>query len=214
MERPKAPSRTSIYNYIQADKENGGELYKNLRINGKRRYRNRNKASRHKLPNRVGIEQRPAIVGRRVRYGDWEADLIMGGKSQCLLSLYERKSHFGKLVKLPSKASEPIAQAIIAALRGYRVHTITYDNGLEFAGHEQVSVALGASSYFCRPYHSWEKGGVENYNGLVRQYYPKGTNFLSVGEASLAHAEAELNERPRKTLNFRSPSNLQHKLIA
>jgi IS30 family transposase len=80
--------------------------------------------------------------------------------------------------------------------------------------HEQVSEALDASGYFCQPYHSWEKGGVENFNGLVRQYYPKGTNFLNISEASLADVEAELNQRPRKTLNFKSPDNLKHKLAA
>ncbi|MFB9898811.1 IS30 family transposase [Cerasicoccus arenae] len=91
---------------------------------------------------------------------------------------------------------------------------ITYDNGLEFAGHEQVTEALGAAGYFCQPYHSWEKGGVENFNGLVRQYFPKGTNFLDEGEASLALIETELNQRPRKILHFLSPNNLQHRIAA
>ncbi len=131
-----------------------------------------------------------------------------------LLSLYERKSRTGILVKLLSKDAQDIALAMKKALKGLRVHTITYDNGLEFAGHQQVSEALGAHGYFCRPYHSWEKGGVENYNGLVRQYFPKGTNFLNVSEASLADIETELNGRPRKCLGFQSPSNLKHKLAA
>lgn len=214
-EKVKGPSRTSIYNYIQADKKSGGELYKNLRINGKRRYRHRNKTTRHKLPARVDIDERPAIVNRRSRYGDWEADLIIGsGCRVCLLSLYERKSHLCKLMKLAGKEAGGTAQAMIEALGGHRVHTITYDNGLEFAGHEQVNAALGCKSYFCKPYHSWEKGGVENCNGLVRQYFPKGTDFLDLCEASLAQVEREINERPRKTLKFNSPANLQHLLIA
>ncbi|MEM7792019.1 MAG: IS30 family transposase [Verrucomicrobiota bacterium] len=209
------PSRTSIYNYIEADKRSGGDLHLNLRINGKRRYRHRNKASRHKLANRVGIEERPAIVERRGRYGDWEADLIAGCRQGgYVLSLYERKSRAGKLVKLSSKDAEETAEAIITALEGLRVYTLTYDNGLEFAGHEKVSRSLDGKSYFCQPYHSWEKGGVENFNGLVRQYFPKGTNFLNVSEASLADIEAELNERPRKSLKFQSPDNLKHKLAA
>jgi len=214
-EKGKGPSRTSIYNYIQADKQGGGDLYKNLRINGKRRYRHRNKANRHKLPARVDIDERPAVVDRRRRYGDWEADLIVGSGSRgCLLSLYERKSRLCKLAKLEAKESASTARAIIETLRGYVVHTITYDNGLEFAGHEQVNAALGAKSYFCKPYHSWEKGGVENCNGLVRQYYPKGTDLLDTDEASLVRVETEINERPRKTLHFNSPANLKHKLIA
>ncbi|MEI2422319.1 IS30 family transposase, partial [Arthrospira platensis SPKY2] len=97
-----------------------------------------------------------------------------------LLSLYERKSQYGKLVRLAGKDAENTALAIIKSLEGLRVHTITYDNGLEFAGHRQVSEVLGGCGYFCQPYHSWEKGGVENFNGLVRQYFPKGTNFLNV----------------------------------
>lgn len=186
-EKVKGPSRTSIYNYIESDKERGGDLHKNLRINGKRRYRHRNKTCRHKLPARVDIDERPAIVERRARYGDWEADLIVGSGSRwCFLSLYERKSHLCKLAKLEAKEAGGTATAIIEALRGYRVHTITYDNGLEFAGHEKVNAALGCKSYFCKPYHSWEKGGVENCNGLVRQYFPKGTDFQDVDEASIS----------------------------
>ena len=210
-----APSRTSIYNFIGLDRRSGGTLYLNLRINGKRRYRHQNKAGRSKLPARVGIEDRPGVVASRKRYGDWEADLIAGCRSGGhLLSLYERKSRLGKLIRLDSKDAETTAEAIIAALEGMYVHTITYDNGLEFAGHQKVSQALGAKGYFCQPYHSWEKGGVENFNGLVRQYFPKGTNFLNVSEASLADIETELNQRPRKSLNYQSPDNLKHKLAA
>ena len=211
----QAPSRTSIYNFIQLDRRSGGTLYLNLRINGKRRYRHRNKSNRSKLVGRVGIEERPTVVATRERYGDWEADLIAGCRDGgYLLSLYERKSRLGKLINLDSKDAETTAEAIITSLKGLCVHTITYDNGLEFAGHQKVSQRLGASGYFCQPYHSWEKGGVENFNGLVRQYYPKGTNFLSVSEASLADTESELNQRPRKSLNYQSPDNLKHKLAA
>jgi len=214
-EGQRAPSRTSIYTFIRADRARGGRLYRHLRINGKRRYRHKNKTSRSKLPNRIGIEKRPPIVERRERYGDWECDLIAGCRSGGhLLSLYERKSRYGRLVLLPSKDATVTAQAIIKALQGYRVRTITYDNGLEFAGHEQVTDALGAAGYFCQPYHSWEKGGVENFNGLVRQYFPKGTNFLNEGEASLTLIETELNERPRKTLHFLSPNNLKPRIAA
>jgi IS30 family transposase len=210
-----APSRTCIYNFIRSDRRDGGTLYLNLRINGKRRYRHRNKASRHKLPCRIGIEERPAVVASRKRYGDWEADLIAGCRGGGhLLSLYERKSQTGRLVKLVNKDAENTARAIIEALQGMRVYTVTYDNGLEFAGHQLVSASLGACGYFCQPYHSWEKGGVENFNGLVRQYFPKGTNFMDVSEARLADIQAELNLRPRKGLGFQSPANLNHKLAA
>lgn len=85
------------------------------------------------------------------------------------------------------------------------METITYDNGPEFAGHGQVSVELGAQGYFCKPCHSWEKGGVENYNGLVRQYLPAGTNMLEIGREEVARIEAEINNRPRKCLDYRTP---------
>ena len=131
-----------------------------------------------------------------------------------MLSLYERKSRLGKLIKLDSKDAESTAEAIVTALKELCVHTITYDNGLEFAGHQKVSQALGAKGYFCQTHYSWEKSGVENFNGLVRQYFPKGTNFLRVSEASLADTESELNSRPRKSLDYQSPDNLKHKLAA
>ena len=209
-------SHESIYQYIKQDKRQGGELYKNLRINGKRRYRRRLKAGRRtKIPERVDIEERPEEVNTRARYGDWEADLIEGSQgSGYILSLYERKSRFGKLVQLSTKSSEATTRGLIGQLEGYRVETITYDNGLEFSGHLEVNQALGARSYFCKPYHSWEKGGVENYNGLVRQYLPKGTSFVDLTTERLKEIEDEINRRPRKILDIKSPSELENKLAA
>lgn len=209
-------SHESIYQYIKEDKRQGGELYKNLRINGKRRYRRRVKAGRRtKIPERVDIEERPEVVNTRARYGDWEADLIEGTQgSGYILSLYERKSRFGKLVQLSSKSSEATTRGLIGQLEGYKVETITYDNGLEFCGHLEVNQSLGAQSYFCKPYHSWEKGGVENYNGLVRQYLPKGTSFTDLTAERLQEIEEEINLRPRKILDIKSPSELKHKLAA
>jgi IS30 family transposase len=207
-------SAETIYQFIFEDKRKGGELYKDLRINGKRRYRRRAKNKRKgKILNRVGIEKRPKALELRVRYGDWEVDLIEGSKgSGFFLSLYERKSHTGLLVYMKTKGAKSTAKAIIRVLRGYRVRTLTYDNGLEFANHEEVSKALGSKAYFCNPYHSWEKGGVENYNGLVRQYYPKGSSFSEVDIQELARVEKEINERPRETLMFKSPSELGYHL--
>ena len=208
-------SHESIYQYIREDKRQGGELYKNLRINGKRRYRRGVKAGRTKILDRVDIDDRPEVVDKRTRYGDWEADLIEGTQgSGYILSLYERKSRFGKLVKLNTKSSEATTRGLIGQLEGYKVETITYDNGLEFSGHLEVSRAPGAKSYFCKPYHSWEKGGVENYNGLVRQYLPKGTSFTDLTAERLKKIEEEINRRPRKILDIKSPSELEIKLAA
>ena len=208
-------SHQSIYAYIQEDKRQGGQLYKHLRINGKRRYRRRCKAQRSKIPNRRGIEERPKSVDSRLRYGDWEVDLIEGSKgSGFILSLYERKSRLGRLCKLHSKGSQETAQAIIRELVGYKVRTLTYDNGLEFAGHESVTQSLGAKGYFCQPYHSWEKGGVENFNGLVRQYLPKGSSFRELTTQELKDIQDQINQRPRKILKAKSPSQLEYKLAA
>ncbi len=209
-------SHETIYRYIDQDKSQGGSLYNNLRINGKRRYRRRSKVGRvGKIVGRVSIEKRPKVVEARARHGDWEVDLIEGIKgSGFLLSLYERKTHLGKLVYLPSKGAEGVAQAIIDTLKGYKVKTLTYDNGLEFSRHAEISEQLDARGYFCAPYHSWEKGGVENFNGLVRQYFPKGSDFREISSSTLRRVEDEINQRPRKTLNYKSPSELETKLAA
>jgi IS30 family transposase len=208
-------SHESIYRYIREDKRQGGVLYKHLRINGKRRYRRRAKAGRTKIPNRIDIEDRPKVVEERTGYGDWEVDLIEGTKgSGFILSLYERKSRLGKLMKLETKSSEETTAAVIGQLEGYVVKTLTYDNGPEFSGHSKITEALGAGGYFCKPYHSWEKGGVENFNGLVRQYLPKGTSFTDLTVERLKEIEEEINHRPRKVLNIKSPSELEYKLAA
>jgi IS30 family transposase len=175
----QVPSRTSIYNFIQSDRRCGGTLHLNLRINGKRGYRHRNKASRHKLPGRVGIEYRPVVVASRKRYADWEAGLIAGchGGGH-LLSLYERKSRLGKLFRLNGKDAATTVDAIIAALEGMCAYTIIYDTGLEFAGHQKVSKALGADGYFCQPYRSWEKAVLKTSTGLCVNTFERERTFL------------------------------------
>ena len=155
------------------------------------------------------------MVDIRQRYGDWEVDLIEGSKgSGYLLSIYERKSRFARLTKLNTKTKEETTRQIIALLQGYKVKTLTYDNGNEFAGHEEITEALGAKGYFAQPYHSWEKGGVENYNGLVRQYFPKGSSFESLTPEQVQAVQDEINERPRKILDAKSPSQLLKKIAA
>lgn len=209
-------SHETIYQYIAEDKKADGKLSLNLRINGKRRYRRRSKIGRgEKIPNRVDIEQRPAVVSDRKRYGDWEADLIQGGAgSGFLLSVYERKSRIGKLHLLPDKSSEETMKGIVTVLKGLTVNTITYDNGLEFSMHGLVNDLLDCESYFCKPYRSWEKGGVENYNGLVRQYFPKGHDFSLITLERLQEVEEEINHRPRNILAYQSPSDLLDRLMA
>lgn len=208
-------SHEAIYRHIAVNKDAGGDLWRHLRINNRKRRRPRVKASRERIAGRTSLEKRPKAVERRSRFGDWEADLIEGRKgSGYLLSLYERKSRLGRLVKLETKGSKGTTLAIIATLRAYKVRTITYDNGLEFSGHLEVTEALEAKGYFCQPYHSWEKGGVENFNGLVRQYYPKGMDFSPISEQNLMETERELNQRPRKSLDYMSPADLEQQIAA
>ena len=207
-------SHETIYQYLESDKKAGGDLSINLRINGKRRYRRRSKIGRReKIPNRVDIEERPMMISGRNRYGDWEADLIQGAAgSGFLLSIYERKSRVGKLYLLPNKSSGETMKGIVTVLQGLKVHSITYDNGLEFAMHELVNKLLDCDSYFCKPYRSWEKGGVENYNGLVRQYFPKGHDFATITPERLQKVVEEINHRPRNTLAYQSPNDLHDHL--
>ena len=136
-------SHETIYQHIAADKKAGGDLWRHLRINNRKRRRPRVKANRERIAGRVGLEKRPKAVERRSRFGDWEVDLIEGKKGTgYLLSLYERKSRLGRLVKLETKGSEETTLAIISTLRPYKARTITYDNGLEFSGHLEVTGGL------------------------------------------------------------------------
>jgi|APFre7841882793_1041355.scaffolds.fasta_scaffold16208_1 transposase, IS30 family len=203
-------SHETIYQHLADDRKTGGNLSLNLRINGKRRYRRRSRIGRgEKIPNRVDIEERPAVISGRKRYGDWEADLIQGAAgSGFLLSIYERKSRVGRLHLLSNKSSAGTMEGIVTVLNGLKVNSITYDNGLEFAMHERVNELLECDSYFCKPYHSWEKGGVENYNGLVRQYFPKGYDFARITLERLMEVEEEINNRPRNILAYQSPNDL------
>jgi len=210
-----APSTETIYQYVVRDKKAGGDLYTHLRINSKRRYRRRVKGPRTKIADRVGIEERPASVDVRHYFGDWEADLVEGSKGTgFVLTLVDRKSRFTLFRKIPYKTKQIVTRAIIEALNLFKVRTITYDNGLEFAGHLEVNRELESKSYFCAPYHSWEKGLVENHNGLLRQYFKKGSSFEHMTSTQLQAVEDQINERPRKTLEFFAPMDYLTKLTA
>lgn len=129
------------------------------------------------------IEERPAIVDSRERFGDWEADTVLGKQGTgVLVTLAERKSRHYLVKRVRSKQADEVRDAIIEMLRPYakHVHTITFDNGGEFAGHKAIEAALGAKAYFAHPYSSWERGLNENFNGLLRQYIPKGTDLRTV----------------------------------
>jgi IS30 family transposase len=197
-----------IYQYILVDKQVGGDLYRHLRCHKKRRKRYGSYDRRGQLPNRVSIEERPAIVEQRQRIGDWEVDTIVGKRHhQAIVTLTERKSRFSLLRKVERRTADQVTEALIDLLLpvSNRLHTITADNGKEFAEHERVAQALQADFFFAHPYAAWERGANENMNGLVRQYIPKNCDFASVTDAELILIMKRLNHRPRKCLDFLSP---------
>lgn len=202
-------SHERIYQYVYADKQTGGSLYKHLRICSKP-YRKRYGSHdyRGKIPDRISIEQRPAIVEQRTRVGDWEADTIVGtDRKQAILTIIERKTLFTLLIKLPTTEAQITRTKIINALSTYKplVHSITSDNGHEFYEHKTIAEKLGTQYFFTHPYCAWEKGTCENTNGLVRQYIPKKTDLRTIDQAQLNIISQKLNTRPRKKLGYHNP---------
>ena len=195
-----------IYQYIYRDKSGGGSLWKHLRCRKKRRKRYGSYEKRGQIPNRTLIDERPQVVMERSRLGDWEADTIIGkGKKGAIVTLVDRKSRYLRMGMVNQRTKEAVKEMIISLLAGYPVHTITCDNGKEFADHEEIARVLDTEVYFAHPYSSWERGTNENTNGLIRQYIPKNTNFSELGTEDILFAENRLNTRPRKCLSFNSP---------
>jgi IS30 family transposase len=197
-----------IYKYILADKLTGGDLYRHLRCQKKRRKCYGSYDWRGILPNRVSIEERPDIVEQRQRIGDWEVDTIVGkGHHQAIVTLIERKSRFALLRKVERRTADQVRNALIDLLQPVsdRLHTLTADNGKEFAEHEKVIQELKVDFFFAHPFSAWERGTNENMNGLVRQYIPKKRNFASINETEVELIMHRLNNRPRKCLDYLSP---------
>jgi transposase, IS30 family len=197
-----------IYQHIYQDKRMGGRLWKHLRCQKKRRKRYGSYEKRGQIPQRVWIDERPAEIEKRQRLGDWEADTIISqGKQQAILTLTERKSRLTLLKKVNDRTAETVKQAMIDLLEPFTAQTltITCDNGKEFTNHRAVAKALQAVVYFAHPQAAWERGSNENANGLIRQYFPKGTNFSDLTDADISRVEMRLNHRPRKCLGFSSP---------
>ena len=200
-----------IYQYVYTDKRHGGDLYKHLRCQKPRRKRYGSYDRRGQIKDRVCIDERPAVVERRSRIGDWEADTVIGKPGGAVLvTLAERKTRQSILALSPDKSAEAVKKAIIAALQPHaaQVDTITYDNGKEFAHHTEIADALDAHGYFAHPYHSWEQGLNENMNGLIRQYLPKGKAFDSLTQDDIQCIMDKLNNRPRKCLGYKTPNQV------
>ena len=211
LEQQPGVSHESIYLYIYAEKRRGGTLHQHLRSQKKQRKRYSGYIRRGQIPNRTSIDKRPQIVASKGRFGDWEADTIIGARHQRgILSAVERKSKLTRLRRLQTKAAAEMKDASITLLGplAAQVHTITVDNGKEFCEHEQIAAGLQARIYFAHPYASWERGLNENTNGLVRQYFPKKYDFARITDSELQRVEDLLNNRPRKTLGYRTPNEV------
>ena len=200
-------SHESIYRLVWKDKRVGGQLYKHLRHHGKKyNKRSSGKAGRGFIPNRVDITLRPAIVEEKSRVGDWEGDtIISAGSRSAILSYVDRHSKFTLLKKIGKKTAENVRRATVEKMQSLPVLTITYDNGKEFSGHQDIAKQLNAQCFFAAPYHSWERGLNEHTNGLVRQYVPKLVDFKDLSDEEMQDIENRLNSRPRKVLQFKTP---------
>ena len=197
-----------IYQHIYKDKRSGGTLYKHLRCQKKRRKRYGSYDRRGLLPNRTFIDQRPDVVAARSRIGDWEGDTIIGkGHQGAIVTLAERKSGFLVMKKVVRKSAQEVHQAIVDGLFRYQdqVHTITSDNGKEFANHQKIAEDLDAQFYFTHPYSSWERGTNENTNGLIRQYFPKNQGLSKISHSQVEQVASRINHRPRKRLDYKTP---------
>lgn len=197
-----------IYQHVLSDKQTGGTLYKHLRCQKKRRKRYGAYDRRGQLPNCRSIEERPAIVNARKRLGDWEVDTILGSKHRdVMVTLTERRSRFVLVGKLKERTAQAVQSQICTLLLPMqdKVHTMTSDHGKEFAYHEQIAETLDLKFYFAHPYAAWERGTNENTNGLLRQYFPKKSDFTLVSNKEVYLVVSKLNSRPRKSLRFKTP---------
>lgn len=208
-------SHETIYRMIRKDKAEGGTLYKNCRHRLKHRARPVG-GKRISIPNRTSISERPVEADGK-RFGDFEMDTIVGrGNHGAIVTLIERSTNMLFMRKLTKgKNAKELARTVIHLLSPFKGHvkSITTDNGTEFACHEMISKSLGVNVYFADPYSSWQKGGIENANGLIRQYVPKSETFEHVSHQQITKYSKKINMRPRKKLEFNTPYECFYKQI-
>ncbi len=200
----------TIYKFIY-DSDFGKEqkLYEYLRRGKKRRSKKYGrKSQKETIKNRVFIDSRPEEVSLRNTVGHWEGDSIIYPHKEALNSLVERKSRYGIVTKLARKTAELTKEAVIERLEDQLCLSLTVDNGTEQAEHQEITRQLQMPVYFCHPYHSWEKGSNENFNGLIRRYLPRGRSIVGVTQEDIDDIAWELNNRPRKILGFRTPTEV------
>jgi len=212
-----AVSHESIYRYVYENKAHGGKLYQHLRHKNKKYHKRGNEYNtRGLLKNRISISQRPKIVEKKSRVGDWEIDTMIGANHQgALVTIVDRCSKFALIKHVPSKHAHIVTHAIIEMMLPIQkiTHTITSDNGKEFAYHEQIAQELQTQFYFANAYHSWERGLNEHTNGLIRQYLPKQTDFTNLKMEQIQFIQNRLNQRPRKSLGYKTPAEVFYATI-
>jgi IS30 family transposase len=211
---PDAPamrvSHETVYQHVYADKRRGGTLHRALRLHRKKRRKRSNaKGRRGLIKDRVSIHDRPAVVETQSRIGDWEGDTIIGANHRGAAATFvDRKSLYTLAILMPDKTAASLNAAAITAFQTVPIelrHTLTTDNGKEFAAHKELQRALQIDIYFADPYKACQRAINENTNGLLRQYIPKKTDFRILTQEKLNHATQRLNNRPRKKLNYRTP---------
>lgn len=212
-------SHESIYQYIYNGQGKYEFLYPHLRTkrSGRQRRFSRKKRNKINIPERISIHLRPEIIDKKERVGDWETDSMIFSKQKEILSTqYERKTMLCRLHKLPDKTARKSENAIadsIESLPREMWKSITRDNGSENAKHLDTLNNFNIQSYFCDPYCSWQKGGDENLNKLIRQYLPKKTDMSKVTDEDVYIIQEKLNNRPRKSLNYKTPNEVAAQYI-
>ncbi len=201
-------SHQSIYNWIWYDAPEYKKYLLRKGIRG-RRGGKRHRGKRVKITNKRSIEQRDTIVEGKVRYGDWEGDTVVSSKSKsCVFALRERKSRYIHFVKIDACTGANVYSACVQCFLDLPLalrKTLTFDNGPENSQHQRIEKRLGITTYFCHPYSSWERGSVENGNGFLRRYFPKGTNFNDVTAHQIRMVAVKHNHRPMECLGGATP---------
>ena len=213
-------SHEAIYQHIYKHRQSilGKKLIKLLPYHhSKRRYNRKGGKNKIRIKDQVNISQRPNSVELRNEVGHWEGDLMIGvGQKSAIGTIVERKTRYVFIIKLENRKSETVTQQFakhLKTLPKYTLKSMTYDNGMEMANHKWLTNNTGMDIYFANPYSSWERGTNENTNGLIRRFFPKGTDFNAITNKQLKHAELKLNNRPRKVLGYKTPQEKMNQEI-
>lgn len=211
-------SHESIYHYIYNKSDKHEKLYQYLcSAKPKRQKMHNRKKCKLRIPQRISISERPAYIDERKRYGDWESDSVIFSKQKPILSVQsERKSKLIRMHKAKDKSAEETRNALVKTAESVAKElflTVTFDNGTEGVKHTEIKKEYGVLTYFCDPFSSWQKGGVENANKLIRRYLPRHTDLSALSDRDIYLIQEKLNNRPRKCLNYLSANEVINKVV-